>query len=75
MSFLRQKLLGLMKDEEFASVVFYSYIISVHDIGAMMKHYSGVLTSPLPFQKAVRDRSLFTAGGGGRGVGGRRIFG
>ena len=48
----------LMSDKEFASAVFDSYILTLQEIGAMMKHYSGVLTSPLPFQKSVRRKTF-----------------
>ena len=51
----------LMPLEEFASVVFDSYILTIQEVGDMMKHYSGILASPLPFTQASRiDRLYFS---------------
>ncbi|KAL9968013.1 hypothetical protein ACROYT_G026338 [Oculina patagonica] len=44
----------LMSQADFASVVFDSYILTIQEVGDMMKHYSGVLTSSLPFIQATR---------------------
>ena len=43
----------LMKD--FMSVVFDSDILTFHEVGNMMKHYSGVLKYPLLFKDTVRS--------------------
>ena len=43
----------LMKD--FMSVVFDSDILTFHEVGNMMKHYSGVLKSPLLFEDTIRS--------------------
>ena len=43
----------LMKD--FMSVVFDSDILTFHEVGNMMKHYSGVLKSPLLFKDTARN--------------------
>ena len=37
------------------SVVFDSDILTIHEVGNMMKHYSGVLKSPLLFKDTVRN--------------------
>ncbi|XP_078348842.1 BTB/POZ domain-containing protein 6-like [Oculina patagonica] len=44
----------LMSEKEFVSPVFDSYILTLEEVGDMMKHYNGVLTSPLPFLQAPR---------------------
>ena len=49
----------LMSQAEFASVVFDSHILTIQEVGDMMKHYSGVLTSPLPFIQAARIDCTF----------------
>ena len=46
--------LPMMSEKEFASVVFDSYILSFQEFGDMMKHYNGVLTSPLPYKQTPR---------------------
>ena len=46
----------LMSQKEFSSVVFDSNILIMKEIGAMMKHYSGVISaSPLPFIQSPRS--------------------
>ena len=49
----------LMSQAEFATVVFDSHILTIQEVGDMMKHYSGVLTSPLPFIQAARINCTF----------------
>ena len=49
----------LMSQTEFASVVFDSHILTIEEVGDMMKHYCGILTSPLPFIQAARIDSNF----------------
>ena len=44
----------LMSQKEFTSVVFDSYILSFQELSDMMKHYNGVLTSPLPYKQTPR---------------------
>ena len=44
----------LISQQEFASVVFDSYILSFHEVGDMMKHYSNVLSTPLPYKQTPR---------------------
>jgi len=44
----------LISQKEFASVVFDSYILSFHEVGDMMKHYSNVLSTPLPYKQTPR---------------------
>ncbi|KAL9956914.1 hypothetical protein ACROYT_G038474 [Oculina patagonica] len=44
----------LMSEKEFVSVVFDSRILTLEEVGDMMKHYNHVLTSPLPFSEASR---------------------
>ena len=44
----------VMSEKEFVSVVFDSYILSFQEFGVMMKHYNGVLTSPLPYKQTPR---------------------
>ena len=44
----------LMSQAEFVSVVFDRKILTFNELSDMMKHYSGVLTSSLPFVKAQR---------------------
>ena len=39
----------LMSEKEFASVVIDSMLLNVQEIGDMMKHYNGVLTTPVAF--------------------------
>ena len=46
----------LMSQNEFMSVVFDSYILTMQEVGDMMKHYSGVLKSPLPFMETERGK-------------------
>ena len=49
----------LMSQKEFASVVFDCNILTMKEVGDMMKHYSGVnLTSPLPFLQSPRIKSF-----------------
>ena len=48
----------LMSQAEFASVVFDSHILAIQEIGDMMKHYSGILTSPLPFIQAAKEARI-----------------
>ena len=47
----------LMSQKEFASVVFDSYILSFQEFGDMMKHYSNVLFSSLPYKQTPRRAS------------------
>ena len=49
----------LMSQQEFLAYVFDSYILTIQEVGDLMKHYNGILTSPLPFIKA--ERINFTA--------------
>jgi len=44
----------LMLEKEFASVVIDSDILTLKEVGDMMKHYNGVSTSSLPFIQAPR---------------------
>ena len=44
----------LMSEKEFASAVIDSMLLNVQEIGDMMKHYNGVLTSPLAFTQFPR---------------------
>ena len=44
----------LMSEKEFVSVVFDSYILTIREVGDLMKHYNDVLTSSLPFLQASR---------------------
>ena len=44
----------LMSQKEFVSVVFDSNILTFSEISDVMKHYSGVLTTSLPFLEAPR---------------------
>jgi len=44
----------LMLEKEFASVVIDSDILTLKEVGDMMKHYNGVLTSSLPFIQVPR---------------------
>ena len=46
----------LMSQKEFSSVVFDSHILTMQEVGVMMKHYSGVLTSHLPFMQTSRGK-------------------
>ena len=46
----------LMLEKEFASVVIDSDILTLKEVGDMMKHYNGVLTSSLPFEQAPRKQ-------------------
>ena len=48
-----------MSQKEFLSVVFDSYILTIQEVGDLMKHFNGVLTSPLPFIEAKRSNSTF----------------
>jgi len=43
-----------MSQKEFLSVVFDSYILTIQEVGDLMKHFNGMLTSPLPFIEAKR---------------------
>ena len=45
-----------MSEKEFASVVVDSHVLSFEELGNMIKHYNGVLTSPLSFARALRIR-------------------
>ena len=48
----------LMSQQEFLSAVFDSHILAIQEVGDIMKHYSGILASPLPFIQAARiDRT------------------
>ena len=47
----------LMSQKEFASVVFDSYILSFQEVGDMMKYYSDVLFSSLPYKQTPRIAS------------------
>ena len=47
----------LMSQQEFASVVFDSYILSFQEVGDMMKYYSDVLFSSLPYKQTPRIAS------------------
>ena len=49
----------LMPQKEFLTVVFDSYILTIQEVGDLMKHFNGVLTSPLPFIEAKRITSPF----------------
>ncbi|XP_068760927.1 BTB/POZ domain-containing protein 2-like [Montipora capricornis] len=51
---LKEKRFSLMSQMEFASFVIDSNILNVQEVGDMMKHYSKVLTSPLPFAQSSR---------------------
>ena len=44
----------LISKKEFVSVVFDSYILSFQEVGDMMKHYSNVLSTPLPYKQIPR---------------------
>ena len=44
----------LISLKEFASVVFDSHILSFQEFGVMIKHYSNVLTTPLPYKQIPR---------------------
>ena len=44
----------VMLEKEFASVVIDSNILTLKEVGDMMKHFNGVLTSSLPFIQAPR---------------------
>ena len=45
----------LIPQKDFMSVVFDSDILTFHEVGNMMKHYSGVLKSPLLFKDTARN--------------------
>ena len=47
----------LMSQKEFASVVIDSYILSFKEVGDLMKHYSNISTSALPFMHIQRDHT------------------
>ncbi|KAL9956938.1 hypothetical protein ACROYT_G038502 [Oculina patagonica] len=49
----------LMPQKEFASVVFDSYILTFQEVGDMMKHYNGVLTSSLPYKQTPRIAPIY----------------
>ena len=48
----------LMSQQEFALIVINSRILTLEEVGDMMKHYNGVLTSALPFVQAPRTVQL-----------------
>ncbi|XP_044184459.1 BTB/POZ domain-containing protein 6-like [Acropora millepora] len=48
----------LMSQEEFARFVIDSNILNVKEVGDMIKHYSRVLTSPLPYLQSPRTGAL-----------------
>ena len=43
-----------MSQKEFLSVVFDSYILTIQEVGNLMKHFNGLPTSPVPFIEAKR---------------------
>ena len=43
-----------ISQEEFASVVFDSHILSFQEFGDMIKHYNNVLSTPLPYKQIPR---------------------
>ena len=45
----------LISQKDFMSVVFDSDVLTIHEVGNMMKHYSGVLKYPLLFKDTVRS--------------------
>jgi len=45
-----------MSQQEFASVVIDSELLTLKEVGSMMKHYNGVLTCSLPFAQASRKK-------------------
>ena len=45
----------LISQKDFMSVVFDSDVLTIHEVGNMMKHYSGVLKSPLLFKDTARN--------------------
>ena len=47
----------LMSQQEFASVVIDSDILTLKEVGDLVKHYNGVLKSSLPFVRAPRKDS------------------
>ena len=51
---LKEIRIPLMSQKEFASSVVDSNILNVQEFGVMIKHYSQVLTSPLPFAQSPR---------------------
>jgi len=44
----------LMSEKEFVSFVIDTHVLTYEEVGDMMKHYNGVLTSSLPFLQAPR---------------------
>ncbi|XP_067044128.1 BTB/POZ domain-containing protein 6-like [Acropora muricata] len=48
----------LMSQEEFTSFVMDSNILNMHEVDYMIKHYSKVLTSPLPYLHSPRTVAL-----------------
>ena len=46
----------LMSQHEFASVVIDPELLTLKEVGSMMKHYNGVLTCSLPFIQAPRKK-------------------
>ena len=45
----------LMSEKEFLSVVFDSYILTIQEVGDIIKHYNGILASPpIPFIQTAR---------------------
>ena len=48
----------VMSQKEFVSVVFDSHILSFQEFGDMMKHYSNVLSTPLPYKQIPRLGSI-----------------
>ena len=47
----------LMSQQEFSSVVIDAELLTLKEVGSMMKHYSGLLTRSLPFVQAPRKTS------------------
>ena len=50
-----------MSQKEFASVVFDSYILTLQEVGDLMKYFNGVLASPLPFKQGKRIKDWYRA--------------
>ena len=46
----------LMSEEMFMSEVLNSHILALNEVEDMIKHYRGVLQSPLPFKKGARGK-------------------
>ena len=49
----------LMSQKEYLSVVFDAYILTIQEVGDIMKHFNGVLASPLPFIQTARISCAF----------------